>query len=117
MGLDTSHDCWHGSYSGFHKFRTYLADLIGIKLGNMQGYAVKNPIKWDSIPYNGLHELLNHSDCDGKLTVLQCKKLLKGLKEILKVIPRDNEWCLLNTKDFIRGLESAIQNKESVDFH
>lgn len=25
MGLDTTHDCWHGSYGGFHDFR----DLVG----------------------------------------------------------------------------------------
>ncbi len=27
MGLDTSHDCWHGPYSQFMRWRTWLAFL------------------------------------------------------------------------------------------
>ena len=29
MGLDTSHDCWHGPYSAFNRWRTAIAKLAG----------------------------------------------------------------------------------------
>jgi len=29
MGLDTTHDCWHGAYSAFMHWRTKLAELAG----------------------------------------------------------------------------------------
>lgn len=38
MGLDTSHDCFHGSYSEFMNWRRFLAKEIGIPLGMMKGF-------------------------------------------------------------------------------
>ena len=38
MGLDTSHDCWHGPYSAFMRWREWLADLAGIPLRLMEGF-------------------------------------------------------------------------------
>ena len=29
MGLDCSHDCWHGSYSGFGQWRGWIARQLG----------------------------------------------------------------------------------------
>jgi hypothetical protein len=29
MGLDTTHDCWHGSYTGFAHWRNDIARIIG----------------------------------------------------------------------------------------
>jgi hypothetical protein len=39
MGLDTSHDCWHGAYSAFHRWRHAIANAIGLRLDHMQGFA------------------------------------------------------------------------------
>src|SRR5437016_2133419 len=30
MGLDTTHDCWHGAYSAFMRWRTKLAEVAGL---------------------------------------------------------------------------------------
>lgn len=30
MGLDTSHDCWHGAYSGFREFREFVGRAAGL---------------------------------------------------------------------------------------
>lgn len=30
MGLDTSHDCWHGAYSAFGRWREKLAEVAGL---------------------------------------------------------------------------------------
>lgn len=39
MGLDTTHDCWHGAYSSFHRWRCKLAELAGLPpLGEMEGF-------------------------------------------------------------------------------
>lgn len=42
MGLDTSHNAWHGSYSAFHRWRTEIAKHIGIPLDLMEGFYEKN---------------------------------------------------------------------------
>jgi len=39
MGLDVSHDCWHGPYSQFSRWRTWLARQCGIPLPFMRGHA------------------------------------------------------------------------------
>ena len=38
MGLSASHDCWDGSYSDFHEWRTWIAARIGLPLNLMQGF-------------------------------------------------------------------------------
>lgn len=38
MGLDTTHGCWHGAYSAFHRWRRGLAKGAGIPLDLMEGY-------------------------------------------------------------------------------
>lgn len=39
MGLDTSHDCWHGAYSAFMRWRTELARAAGLPpLELMEGF-------------------------------------------------------------------------------
>lgn len=38
MGLDTSHDCWHGPYSQFMRWRTWLAAQIGYPIGLSEGF-------------------------------------------------------------------------------
>ena len=64
MGLDTSHDCWHGGYCSFMAWRTKVAEVAGygdIRL--MQGFGGDR--QWpDDDP---LVHLLLHSDCEGEL--------------------------------------------------
>lgn len=39
MGLDTTHDCWHGAYSSFMRWRRMLAKAAGLPpLGLMEGF-------------------------------------------------------------------------------
>ena len=59
-----------GSYSGFHQFRCWLADMVSQEL-TRRGVppAVRN-----DMPFV---ELLFHSDCDGVLKSGECKALLK----------------------------------------
>lgn len=39
MGLNTSHECWHGAYSAFNRWRTMLARVAGLPpLALMEGF-------------------------------------------------------------------------------
>lgn len=38
MGLDTSHDCWHGPYGQFMRWRTWLAAQVGLPLQITEGF-------------------------------------------------------------------------------
>lgn len=113
MGLDTSHDAWHGGYGRFDRWRVWLAWQIGIPLDLMEGFydlgnhnplALLNhkyptgeeldmhelrkifkyfPLKWSAFKPNALHSLLDHSDCDGYLNWSECKKISKELTKII----------------------------------
>lgn len=39
MGLDISHDAWHGAYSSFHRYRVKIAEVAGLPpLDLMEGF-------------------------------------------------------------------------------
>lgn len=146
MGLDTSHNAWHGSYSSFNNWRRTIANAIGIPLDLMRGhysidgpfdplslvqYAVnaypqskdqferhrKNfPLHWEAFRPNPLHELLDHSDCDGELKWENCQKMADELRSILPQIDDEN-WKKGATEKFIAGLELAFSQRENIDFH
>lgn len=124
MGLDTSHDCWHGAYSSFNTFRKRLANEININLDECIGYG-DGSVDLTTINH-GIIPLLNHSDCDGILTVEESKQILVGLNDILnKMEPLnedntnflENKWFRNKIIQFIKGLELAIERNEVVDFH
>src|SRR3990167_2324187 len=108
MGLDTSHDCWHGSYSAFMRWRRMLARIAGLPpLDLMERFYVAGdyndpikaarrglgmedafteiqeslPIRWACLLPDVLHELLMHSDCDGELPTAICGPLADRLQE------------------------------------
>lgn len=131
MGLDTTHNAWHGSYSGFAEWRKWLAEQIGINLDAMDGFqssfkqTPKKIIKWESLPHDDLHYLLNHSDCDGSITSKRCGKIAKRLDQILKkvkpnkniVLDYESEWKVQATKDFSKGCKKAFKLKQNIQFH
>lgn len=115
MGLDTSHDCWHGAYSAFDRWRTKLAEVAGLPpLDLMAGFYAplsgghvptlyhgldtrtsdclrdidaRLPIRWDALKPDILHRLLHHSDCDGILENVICAPLADRLEELLPLLP------------------------------
>ncbi len=119
MGLDTSHDAFHGPYSMFMNWRIWLATQIGIPLELMEGFYDKDsgplallnyrypkgdeldmasirriaenfPLLWDAFRPTVLHKLLYHSDCDGYINWADCGKIAKELKKLLSEIENDN---------------------------
>ena len=146
MGLDTSHDCWHGAYSAFMRWRIAVAWSVNVVLDYMEGFAAERPgMKWELVlGDNPLVHLLHHSDCDGQLESDICNPLANELAKLLPQLPKAGDmlwrqpavwpspasgngwyevneheaaWYLETTEWFIRGLRAAAAAGESVDFH
>ncbi len=118
MGLDTTHNCWHGAYSSFNRFRYSLAKQIGIDLDEYAGYGSKDSKDLETIEHD-IMPLLNHSDCDGELSVEESKRIEKGLWNILENFDSKIE-ADQNFKEkiiqFRSGLLDAIERNEVVIF-
>ncbi|OMF38784.1 hypothetical protein BK133_00855 [Paenibacillus sp. FSL H8-0548] len=133
MGLDTSHNAFHGAYSSFNRFRKVVAEAAG---GSYPPHKDENMDKenwyWDS-SYSkeanpGLYEFFNHSDCDGEISPEMCvkvadelEKLLPRIEELSKGtdggghIARDGGFVEV-TKRFITGCRSAAGENEPLIF-
>lgn len=112
MGLDTTHNCWHGPYSIFGLFRKELAKLIGITLGEMEGFG--GTLSFDNVK-DDLKILINHSDCDGNISPEDAFKLATRLTELLPSI-KDKDvtsWA----ERFAKGCFEAHSLNEAVEFH
>lgn len=136
MGLDTSHDCWHGAYSAFTRWRHKLAEVAGytfekcpkphdymdqvaidwsvITDANLQG-------DWEQTPSDPLLVLIAHSDCDGEILPAQALPLADRLEALLPLLEGDGGGHIgsyrAKTEQFIAGLRKAAAANEPVDFH
>lgn len=146
MGLDVSHDCWHGAYSAFGRWREEIAEICGIPLRLMNGFyagpcefddevkaapCLHNwakrtdewlPIEWASLRPDAIHMLLNHSDCDGMIRWEDCRDIARRLEQILPNLPEDADPGHIGnwrdtTQRFVDGLMRAWEAEEDVEFH
>lgn len=114
MGLDTTHDAWHGPYSSFNEWRRQIAKAAGMPpLNDMEGFG--GDIPWDEYLNHPLYELLNHSDCDGDIAWDKCKVIADGLIEILPKL--EQSYMIDKTTKFIKGLMLAYNQQEKLEFH
>jgi hypothetical protein len=114
MGLDTSHDAWHGAYSAFMRWREKLAEVAGLPpLKMMEGFweagvapydpatmifhdpggkdSVQKflsglPIRWECLKPDPLYTLLCHSDCDGEIAAADCGPIADSLERLLPLL-------------------------------
>ena len=87
-GYENGKERPYWSYSGFNIFRLELAKLIGMDLMEMKGFSYRpEAIPWESVPYDPIFPLLNHSDCDGELTPEECSEVYPRLRELLATYP------------------------------
>lgn len=131
MGLDTSHDCWHGPYSAFHRWRSELHHLIQVDRGDrddlgFDGYrhlmeGTHPRWKWPA-PYDSgdpLDVLMTHSDCDGEIPHVACAPLADALQGIIdRQMPARALYDQMrpSTERFIAGLRRAHEAGEAVTF-
>lgn len=117
MGLDTTHNAWHGPYSSFNRWRTNIAKLIGIDLDKMAGFS--GTIPWDRVT-DHLKDLLYHSDCDGELTPEQCEAIAKRLRELIPNMQFMDDFTQKEmielTEQFAKGCELAASRNEVLEF-
>lgn len=146
MGLDTTHGCWHGSYTAFGRWREKLAEVAGlpplelmdgfyVPLGswmpatlyhgdqNQQSYGLKRldkmlPIKWDCLKPDPIHKLLHHSDCDGEIAWEDCVAIAERLEQLIPLLQTGgiDSWGPA-TQTFADGLRLAAKMKENLGFY
>jgi hypothetical protein len=124
MGLDTTHDAWHGSYSTFGEWRAHVARAAGFPpLSEMLGFGGKR--SWDTVSKNSrLVPLLNHSDCDGELTPTECAGIAEALGELIDRMPdympdyqdAPRSYWRDKTRSFIAGCRAAAVANEPLKF-
>jgi len=143
MGLDTTHDCWHGAYSAFTRWRNKLAEVAGYEVVEITykngGFSIPhemplvdyihadvdgNPVNgdWVNEPSDPLMVLICHSDCDGHIKPKQARALSLRLKELLPLLPDEDAGGHIGmwkekTQQFIDGLELAVKKRQTVRFH
>ncbi len=123
MGLDTTHGAWHGPYSSFNNFRKDIAAQIGINLDYCHGFGFRMPHK-TTIDLSKINHpittLLRHSDCDGELSVDECRKTVTGIDQILdslnKELIENHELFMIDFLQFKRGCLKAIEKNEPLEF-
>ena len=133
MGLDTTHDCWHGAYSAFSRWRNQLASVAGygffkdadgfesalVDWGHLQGNLQGD---WDETPTDPLLVLIAHSDCDGYIYPQQAMPLADRLEELIPLLPEGDDGGHIGdwrekTQRFVDGLRLAARRKQKVGFH
>ena len=130
MGLDTTHNCWHGPYSAFSRFRNALVEAAGIPLtgdgrfdsadidwdqfkdGNFYG-------EWQTPPDDPLYILIVHSDCEGVIKAEHAPHLAERIEQLIPSLPPDgpdrDRWQAA-ARLFVYGLRQAAAANEDVGF-
>jgi hypothetical protein len=126
MGLDISHNAFHGAYSSFMRFRLAIVEAVG---GTYERPSYLLPDGYEKENAPGLHEFLSHSDSDGEISPESCKVIADELEAILPKIEEmdlnEYEWghitrdggILAVTKRFIEGCRKAHEANEPLNFH
>jgi len=108
MGLDCSHDAFHGAYSAFNRFRQAVCFALGdgssfpphyqynsdgslkedaqgrvMYLADLEPNSFYWPDDYSREKNPGLWEFLVHSDCDGEISPEMCVKVANELEAVL----------------------------------
>lgn len=118
MGLDVSHDCWSGGYTGFNHWRNILTELAGFTViwppgwyddaelvSNNFDFRVAYPLvlidwghletedhlrgEWEETPYDPMIVLIVHYDSDGIIAPQQADPLADRLEGLLPLMTEE----------------------------
>jgi hypothetical protein len=133
MGLDTSHNAWHGAYSAFGRWRDKLAEVAGYRFYrdprdgreypslNWDAITEDNLYgQWEAIPEDPLILLIAHSDCDGEIQPEHCGPLADRLEQLLPRLSGEGGGHIglyqEKTRQFVDGLRLAAGLGEPLEF-
>jgi len=131
MGLDTTHDCWHGAYYAFNRFRNELAKAAGYELVETEigehadlpweRFELKNyEGEWDTPPDDPLLILLVHSDCEYRIPAEYCEHIANRIERLIPLLPLEGVGHLAHPQEkatqFVEGLRRAAAAGEDVEF-
>ena len=93
MGLDCSHDAFHGAYSAFNRFRQAVAKAMGGSYPPHEDKTLdENLWYWGDgftrSTHPGLYVFFMHSDCDGEISPDDCEKVANELEALLPEIEK-----------------------------
>lgn len=123
MGLDTTHNCWHGAYSLFEKFRGAVAVAAHEKYGYTPDYQA-HPHRafmgwWDrDHDYTDILDVFFvHSDCDGYIFPQHADELATKLRGLLPLLDGEGPWSpRVLLQQFINGLLEAANQWQIIEF-
>lgn len=117
MGLDLHIDGYEsenskiGSYTNFNVFRNKWAKHLGFDLRDMVGFG--GSLKWT---YEPLQAFFNHSDCDGELSVEECKVILEQAEKDYPKLKGDDQ-CAYSFPILIEFCKEAIARNKNIEFY
>jgi hypothetical protein len=144
MGLDTTHDAWHGSYGAFSVWRKDIAVAAGIigpddSLYPRSSYDVKRGVKdspidwlfwdtqtdyygkWKKDPEDVIWVLLAHSDCEGHIKKRFLRPLADRLEALVPQVDGQDwqytDYMSTRTQRFVNGLRLAAADGQKLRFH
>lgn len=133
MGLDTTHDCWHGPYSAFMRWREKLNyfvmktrakdDPVADEIERMGWTREAIVAAWERGQYDDqtipINVLMGHSDCEGEIPAEMCGPIADALETLLVYMPERGLYDEARpaTVRFINGLRRAAAAGEPVGFH
>lgn len=146
MGLDTTHDAFHGAYSAFNSLRQEVAACIGgsypphwLRAFNGElardkdGYPIRDLSLDGEKAYfpdglqessPGMFEFLSHSDCDGEIAPEMCAKVADALEAVLPDMPTRGVGHIAARggyrevlRKFIAGCRAAAAKGEPLGFY
>jgi hypothetical protein len=129
MGLDVSHDAFHGAYSAFNRLRHSWAEAAGGKMTDnvtegTGSYTYLTETFATPDEEAGFVEIMGHSDCDGEISPEMCAKVADALQRILPNVSEVHGGGHLDraggvrrsTERFIAGCREAHEAGERLEF-
>lgn len=131
MGLDISikglerEDTYHGGYMRFASYRIEVCKAFNKTLGEIYEKPFLTPNyeftdyeieQWNKLCNDDLDIFLWHSDCDGKLTPEECKKIYNELKKLnVKDLPYSDKWTMQEL--WLNMLQFCYKHRVNMWFH
>jgi len=116
MGIDFSHGEARWAYSGFMRFRSRISETLGY--GDLK--TMYDEGSHTAMQDEPIYPLINHSDCDGELTVKEMEMIIPQLESILTMwADKDKENVdgdVLRGRDLVEGMKDAIESDEVLEF-